>query len=439
MVALRDALDLDIEIARTNAHMGALIAEALDVEWRPAYTERSRLTLSGLNALLEGATLALYDGSLRRMERSRPRDLDGSEWVEFRPAPTKIEAVNRLSNLTGSGPERLGPGSKEHKSVLTNLAHHLAPHLDPRASKTSLAKALAYEFGAPWSDRCESTGETISLEGLNVLLAGAERRVGAMGIDRALIVGTPEEEGASLAAALVSAWSPGREPDGAKRVRWEARSAITWMEEQGLTRGPNDLEWQGFYFEAKGRAELNAAFAIPDVPRRVRYGRTVFDYARHYVWDLKVHTEGWSPPGSGGGSRHRAAPLNDMEAMDLCIAEQGLGFLIAGGTAIHDEDGEFRRWQRERKLARGVRSKSSNTGRSRKRKAVFIPHHVEAFYFHNALALDAAKASGAITGFRQGRQAPDRHGGPGRTRRPKYSLTLAKARESGLRVADCRW
>ena len=38
------------------------------------------------------------------------------------PACNKAEAVTRLSALTGSAPERLGPGSKERKSLLVNLA-----------------------------------------------------------------------------------------------------------------------------------------------------------------------------------------------------------------------------------------------------------------------------------------------------------------------------
>ena len=38
--------------------------------------------------------------------------------MEFVPARNKLEAVARISNLTNSGPETLGPGSKEHKSVV---------------------------------------------------------------------------------------------------------------------------------------------------------------------------------------------------------------------------------------------------------------------------------------------------------------------------------
>ena len=48
----------------------------------------------------------------------------------FKPAVSKIEAVNRISVLTGSGVEDLGPGSKERKRVLINLARVVAPFLE---------------------------------------------------------------------------------------------------------------------------------------------------------------------------------------------------------------------------------------------------------------------------------------------------------------------
>lgn len=131
--------------------------------------------------------------------------------------------------------------------MLINLARSLAPALDTRLSKTKLGAALARAFDTPWSAECESTGETISLVGLNTLLAGAERRLGKLGSDRAMLLGTPEEEGKALAAALLDAWRPSPHPDGSKRVVWDARKCIHWMLDQGVTEGPNQNEWQGFY------------------------------------------------------------------------------------------------------------------------------------------------------------------------------------------------
>ena len=440
IVALRDALRLDIDVARTNVAMSQQIAQALDIEWRGSYENRNTINLDGLNALLEGASEAYRVGSLHRMTGQRPPGLAGLEWAAFTPAQSKIEAVNRISALTDSGPEWLGPGSKEHKSVLINLANKLAPDLDTSLSKTKLGAALAVAMGAPWSDACESTGETISLIGLNTLLAGAERHLGLLGVDRARLFGTPEDEGTALAAALMDAWRATTQPDGGKRVVWDARSSIEWMLMQGVTEGPNQNEWQGFYWESRGRAVLNAAFTPNPNPPRIQFGNTAFDYSLRYVWDLKAHTEFWYSPATGAERAGQpAAPLNDQEAMDACIGEQGLGFLVVGGVGVADDDNSFVAWHRAFKAGRGVKSMPSNSGRSRTRKAAFEPLHVEAFYFHNSEALDEAKAAGRITGFQQGKQAPGEAGGEGRARRPKYNLHVSRARAGGLAVAEFSW
>lgn len=442
VLALRDALDLDIDTARTNARMGSEIAFALGVEWQPSFEEKNTVNLAGLNAMLEGATEAYHLGSMRRLAGNRPSGLDDARWAAFQPAPSKIEAVNRISNLTGSGPEYLGPGSKEQKSVLINLARNLAPHVDTRLSKTKLGAALADEFGAPWSAECESTGESISLVGLNTLLAGAELRLGRLGVARALLLGTPEHEGKALAAALLDGWEKKKQEDGSKRVLWDARASIKWMERQGLTRGPNDNEWQGFFFEARGKEILNAAFAPNPNPPRIKYGRTDFDYSLGFVWDLKAHTESWRAPSTGRlhKKRGRDTPLNDEQAMNECIAEQGLGFLMLSGTAVEDEDGSFVGWHRARKLAKGVKPRQSNSGNSRQRKAAFEPLHVEAFFFHNTEQLDAAKAAGLLSGFQDGfKQAKSIKGASGLPRRAKYKLAVTKARSSDLLVARYDW
>ena len=209
---------------------------------------------------------------------------------------------------------------------------------------------------------------------------------------------------------------------------------------QALSNGPNHNEWQGFYWEYRGRAVLNSAFAPNPNPPRVHFGNTTFDYALRFVWDLKAHTESWRYPSSGARRRGQsAAPLNDQEAMDTCIAEQGLGFLMVGGEAVADEDGAFVHWHRDFKARQGKNPSPSNSGKSRERKAAFEPLHVEAFFFPSAPAFEAAKALGQVTGFKQGKQAPDREGGEGSTRRPKYNLSVPKARGSGLAVARFDW
>ena len=128
LVALRDALGLAIDVVRTNDVMGERLARQLDVEWdQDRFTVRNKVNLAGLNALLEGAYDAFREGSLQRLEGELPATLSGPAWASFKPAVSKIEAVTRIARLTDSPEEWLGPGSKEHKSVLTNLADRLLP------------------------------------------------------------------------------------------------------------------------------------------------------------------------------------------------------------------------------------------------------------------------------------------------------------------------
>lgn len=431
LVALRDALGLDVDVVRTNAVLGEHLAKALEVPWLPVrFTTRNKVNLAGLNALLEGATEAYQSGALRQIAPQLPKTLSGPGWAAFNPAVSKIEAVTRIARLTGAPDEWLGPGSKEHKSVLENLANAILPNVDlDRSSKTRLGRSIATKLDVQWTDLCYSTGETISLEGLNTILAGAERHLGRLGVTAAQMIATPEAEGAALAAALHDGW---------KAEPWDGRAAIEWMYAQGV-RGFNENEWQGWYFEARGREVLNAAFPPNLTPVQARYGNTVFDYSLNFVWDLKAHTEEQVMPVSVRTVAGKSDMiLNDEVAIRECVAKQGLGFLVLGGRAVMDEDEQFVRWHRAFKSRQGIRSAPSNSGRSRMRKAAFAPIRVEAFWIANQSSLDAAVAAGRLVVRPQGRQAPKWAGTPGAARRDKFQMNVGKAR-SGLLVASREW
>lgn len=431
LVALRDALDLDVDVVRTNAVLGERIANALDIAWIPEeYTVLNKVTLEGLNALLDGAHDAYREGSLAQLEAVIPETLPGSGWSAFKPAISKIEAVTRIAALTGAPPEWLGPGSKEHKSVLINLADRLLPDamLD-RSSKTRMGRDIAFELGVLWTDDCYSTGETISLKGLNTILAGAERKLGRLGASVSDVLSTPEDEGAALTAALKDGWKAGP---------WDGRRAVEWMRDRNV-RGYNENEWQGWFFEARGTEILNESFTPVANPPRSRFGNTVFDYRLNHVWDLKAHTEEQIFPVSERVERGKDGMiLNDAVAIRECVAEQGLGFLVLGGSAVMDEDGSFVSWHREYKAAQGKRAASSNSGTSRIRKRAFTPLHVEAFWIANTPALDAAIAGGQLTVRNQGRQAPRGPGLTGAPRAAKLHMAVSHARTS-IRVAHHEW
>ena len=195
--------------------------------------------------------------------------------------------------------------------------------------------------------------------------------------------------------------------------------------------GAEENEWQGFYFEHRGVEILNSAFTPNPTPPKSKYGNAPFDYSLGYVWDLKATPiTKWFPNQLCTKGGLPGAPLNDQAAMIQCIGEQGLGFLIVGGRAVMDEDGDYYLWHRAFK---GKEPTPSNTGRSTMRKAAFEPLYIEAFWFANLAALNAARVAGQITDFKQGRQAS------GEYRNLKFQLHAPKARAGGLAVARFNW
>lgn len=431
LIALRDALGLDIEVTRTNAFLGQRLAEALDATWVPdKFVVRSSLTLEGLNALLKSATEAFKRGDLNPVRPPNLASLSGPGWANFVPARTKLEVVNRIAALTGAPSEWLGPGSKEHRSVLENLADRALPGLTlDRSSKTRLARSIAEAFGVPWTDRCHSTGETISLEGLNTILAGAERYLEARNDGEIGVPVSPEREADLLIAALRSAWD-GSVVDG--------RSAVEWLVHRKL-RGAFDNEWQGFYFEQQAR-EVLAANVGPSLSQpRVRFGNTTFDLARNYVWEFKTHTsEKFMPESSTLTAQSGEVILNDEEAMQSCVSEQGLGVIVLSGRAIMDEDEAFVSWHRNFKEQHGLHSARSNSGRSRQRKAAFMPLKLDAFWIPNETSLVESISRGLLARHSQGRQAPRGEHNSGDPRASKLRLDLGRARDS-LLVASQGW
>lgn len=392
IVALADALGVEIDIEATNGIAGQQLADRLDIAWpEAAATATTQISLYGLNLLLEAAAEAFRAGALRPPS-SLPDTLAG--WSDFQPARSKIEAVNRISALTHSGPETLGPGSKERRSVFANLAANLFPSLDSSLSKTDLGAALASELGVPWTSDCYSTGYTISLVGLNTVLAGAERHLGLLGRAQGSTFATATEEGNALVAAL------------AERIptRWDGRACVNEMRKAAYSQW-RQMEWPGFYLEFVGLPTLNDAFPMPETggPQR-RFGQTTFDYALGRVWDLKVHTSRklFYPSRKEQKSPSRVI-LNDARAARACVEEQGLGFLILSGISEYDETGTFDRWHRG-VTATGVSRVRSNSGRNRARKQAFQPTRIDAFWIASVPEFDAAIASGHLAVKPVGRQ-----------------------------------
>ncbi len=388
LVALAESLEIDIDLSAVNAVLGAQIAEELGTKWHGGRDfDELQVTLSGMNTLLEAAT-----ANLARLSRAaRVANQSASEvlvaFPGFRPARNKQDAVNRMCDLAGVEHDTLGPGGKEHTWTLKDLAQRLAPELlHETRTKHELAAALCEAFGVPWLASAGSTGASITLDGLNLILAGAERRAKVVSAGW----GTAGEEGAALIRALSNGL-----PD-----HWDGRQAVLEMRESGSTQW-RQMEWAGFYFEEKVREILNEVHPTPPVRGpRVRFGNTVFDYASATrVWDAKAHTamRRMLPTGVPYfDSKDSVAWLNDAQAMRDCVELQGLGFIVVEGLSSFDATGDFKQWHKALGATgrRPLREYVPSTGRSRPRKAAFTPLELRAIWIENTQALKAGIAGG---------------------------------------------
>lgn len=394
LVRLARALDLDVDLDATKPVLGSQIASSLGTTWdAECFSVGATITLVGLNRLLEAGTAELASRA-HDTRQTLPLLLTG--WDEFAPARSKLEAVNRISVLTDSGPQNLGPGSKERKSVLANAAMGMGLPVRLSLSKSRLGAAIAQSLDVPWDQSCHSTGETITLDGLNVILAGMERALGVLGTDRHFH--SIAQEAAALLAAL----------DNALPRHWDGRTSVLEMRDAEFSQW-RQSEWPGFYFEFMGIPAMVDAFG--GGPRTV--GSVRFDYALETTWDLKCHSN----------DARGAAPLNDQESMLLALSSGPLGLLVLSGDRETDPTGAFDEWHRE-VTATGRRPRPANSDRRRARKAAFTPTDIGAFVVRDVRDHDALVAAGVLTTMRQGRQAG------GASRKPKFGLDLRRANTS---------
>ena len=326
-------------------------------------------------------------------EDDAPRVVLGDGFV---PALTKLEAVNRLSALSGGGGESLGPGSTERKSVLVNIARALRmPAAVEAATKPELGAAIAERLDVPWDESCWSRGSTVTLEGLNRLLHGASR---------VLVVELPSHVTAEDEANVVLDTLRDVLP-----LLFDGRGAIDTMREDG---SPNwaKSEWPGWFFEHLGIPACEGRLGGGPCPTP---GKPIFDYRRVHIWDLKTHSEG----------RHEA-PLNDQEATWWALDQGGLGFIILSGEAEYDP--AFMAWSDTNKERYGKKTSEGGDRKRRRLKSQFHPRIIEAFWFPGRVAWQEAIDDKTVVTFKQGKQPG------GQLRKPKFGLKLNQARDKWL-------
>lgn len=405
------AVGLDIVNAETTGQTGRRIARRLDEPWPDQAAEASgSISSTGLLLLTNAAYLHGVKGHVddRKLAPTVARP------PGFVPAKNKNEVVNRISALTNSGPETLGPGSKEHKSVLINFANVLAPGVDTRLNKEQLLKRLLSQMGVSWSDTFASTGQTLSLQGLNALLAAGESLVSSTATAGQFPTATVEGE------ALLRILS------NQVGDYWDGRSTIEAMRE-GDSRNWRQTEWQGFWFEELAFAALNNDLPMDrSSAAQRRFGNVTFDFAHGWVWDLKCHTrDRIGHPSLKRSTGSASMWLNDERAIRDCVEQQGLGFVVLHGDAYFDETGAFDAWHRV--VTSGRSNTRSNSGRSRARKMAFSPMFLDAYWFEDKDELERALLARALTEQRQGRQQVREGQSTGAPRATKLGLSPQRA------------
>ena len=320
--------------------------------------------------------------------------------MEFVPARNKLEVVARISNLTKSGPETLGPGSKEHKSVVLNLARGMGLAVSENETKQGIASRIVQTSGRKWTDECESVGQTITLVGLNLILQTGFEYFGKLNSYQSPIEMTLEEELKRISEVVME--KTPRLMDGVE--------AIHEMKEAEFSQW-RATEWQGFYFEFKVRPELITR--LGGGPKKI--GSTSFDYALNRTWDMKVH----STSTIHGKRSELNCALNDAESMRIAVAQGGVGLMILSGEPTYDWD--FTRWHKK------FRSGSDEEPKKALKKS-FKSERMDFFFIPTLSRLEEALESGEFALFKQGKQPT------GEARKVKYSLNFNKSLESDLHI-----
>lgn len=321
--------------------------------------------------------------------------------MNFIAAKNKLEAVARISNLTGSGPELLGPGSKEHKSVFINLALGLGIPFSTSETKQELAKKIVTSFDGFWDHSCESSGQTVTLAGLNQILSIGEKFF-EYNRDKSTEkkYSSLYEEATKIAEVVI-----GKVP--------KVLEGKTCIEQMKLQEDPRwrQVQWQGFYIEMILQAALTQLLG----GGRKKLVNTIFDYALNNIWDIKTH----SSLNSKGKQSNGLIILNDSRAVDLAINNGGLGLILLSGIPTYDV--EFTKWH---KIFRG----GSSTEPVRTLKSKFQVQNLDIFYIPNFSRLEIALIREEILLKSQGKNSN------GKPRPPKYWLNLETASKSDLRI-----
>lgn len=420
-LAAADYLGVPVSPARTATEICIDILDAFDYDLSPdpeSVLDKQPDSVDAESGRLAAGLLSL----LRTADAPAESELDSTKHTALQrlanpeeAAKNKLEAVNRISAITHSGPQSLGPGSKERKSVLTNLAVAFFSDIDTEKNKIALFQDLVRNLGGTSEDSDFSSGYTITLRGLNKLyeLATAYQRIRNGGVKTAPEE-SPKAEADSYLGVIATALGLAA---SSTRAEWASRSISGYeaVEEMFSAnyKHRRQTEWFGWYTEFVGIPALKKNFGGGPVSIE----NTEFDYQGIRTWDLKAHT-----------SKDSMVPLNDKEAIIAAIDKGGLGFLIVRGSADFENEAQFYRWH----LAmRGKNpDEKERKPNSRKLKVNVRVTSLDAFCFANRTELQQATEDGILVDFNQGHQAD------GSLRKVKLKLDLDKALDSRFLITS---
>lgn len=400
VLELADLLKVEVRDGTAEAQLQDLIEQTgLQDEAGNALTFQAGYS-SAIIDRLDVIARSEIEFDARKIKKHKPLKIASPTLVDAKKP--KLLIVNEISSLTHSGPETLGPGSKERKSVLENLYKKLGFGNPATFTKRKLAAELARHLNMPWDSSCESTGETLTREGLSRILIGARECLSTTDPNAKTV--SAFDETSMYAAAILQTfidkelWNP-----QTNEVVWDGRSAICSMLE-GNFRHAKQTEWPGFYFEYLALPKLIDKYG--GGPQQ--YKSTTFDYEGIRTWDLKAHS-------IAAQQRIGIAPLNDQESMHEAVQSTGLGFIILTGMAGYEDEPDFYNWHMQIVRNKIQPERSPN---SRKLKTSFSPQRLDFIYINDDDTLEAMKDANVLTNFSQGRQQS------GAKRRPKYQMNL---------------
>jgi hypothetical protein len=91
---------------------------------------------------------------------------------------TKADIVAQIATMLRVETPHMSTGSTEPREIFTQVNEVLALGLEPGLTKPELARAIAECMGLAWTPTCESSGGTVTREGLGLVRDAVAMLVG---------------------------------------------------------------------------------------------------------------------------------------------------------------------------------------------------------------------------------------------------------------------